>query len=136
MQPEANDDRYQVGYKRPPRDSQFRKGQSGNPKGRKRGAKNMATLLTEALDRTVTLTHQGERRTFSKREVIIEQLVNKAAKADVGAVKLLLDMVNEHEARAGAQSEPAALSEADREALRFICNHRLGGSKGEPDVGS
>jgi len=71
MQPEANDDGYQVGYKRPPRDSQFRKGQSGNPKGRKRGAKNMATLLTEALDRKVTLTHQGERRTFSKREVII-----------------------------------------------------------------
>jgi hypothetical protein len=134
MQPEP--DKYEVGYGRPPLHTQFRKGQSGNPKGRTRGAKNIGTLLTEALDRKVTLTHQGEPRTFSKRELIIEQLVNKSAKGDVRSTKLLLDMVRELEPRAGASAQPAALGEADRQALEFIRNRRLGASEGAPDVRS
>jgi hypothetical protein len=41
---------YEVGYGKPPRHSRFVKGQSGNPRGRPPGAKNMKTLLTKALN--------------------------------------------------------------------------------------
>ena len=40
-----NDDpTYPIGYKKPPRDTQFKPGQSGNFKGRPKGAKNFATV--------------------------------------------------------------------------------------------
>jgi hypothetical protein len=41
---------YPVGYGKPPRHTRFVKGQSGNPRGHPPGAKNIKTLLTQALD--------------------------------------------------------------------------------------
>jgi hypothetical protein len=52
---------YEVGYGKPPRHTRFAKGQSGNPRGRPRGAKNFNTLLEEALDEPVTVTENGGR---------------------------------------------------------------------------
>ena len=38
-----------VGYKRPPRATQFKPGQSGNPKGRTKGSLNIANVLAQTL---------------------------------------------------------------------------------------
>ena len=40
---------YPVGYGKPPAESRFQKGQSGNPGGRPRGTKKLVTLLGEVL---------------------------------------------------------------------------------------
>jgi hypothetical protein len=130
--PSERDD--EVGYKKPPKHSQFKKGQSGNPKGRPRGSRNMATLVGEALDEKVTVTENGRRRKVSKREIIVTQLVNKSAQADLKAMQILLNMMQEIERRAGGSTEPAPLSEADRQVLQLIRNRRLGGPPGKPDV--
>ena len=70
---------YEVGYKKPPVHTRFQKGQSGNPRGRPRGSKNLSTLLIEALDKLVVVTENGKRRKIAKRELGIAQLVNKFA---------------------------------------------------------
>jgi S-adenosylmethionine/arginine decarboxylase-like enzyme len=44
-----------VGYGKPPLHTRFKKGQSGNPRGRPRGAKNLSTLVSDALDQTVVV---------------------------------------------------------------------------------
>ena len=61
---------YEVGYGKPPRHTRFVKGQSGNPRGRPPGAKNMKTLLTKALNELVVVTDNGGRRMVTKREAI------------------------------------------------------------------
>jgi hypothetical protein len=80
-----------VGYRRPPRNRQFKPGQSGNPTGRPKGAKNFATALAEELDAPITATENGKRKTISKREALAKQLVNKAIAGDAKAIPLLLN---------------------------------------------
>ena len=63
---------YEVGYRKPPRHTRFNKGQSGNPKGRPGGAKNLSTLLSEALNEPVIVAENGGRRTISKGQAIIK----------------------------------------------------------------
>jgi hypothetical protein len=96
---------YDVGFGRPPQLTQFKPGQSGNPSGRPRGAKNFATALEEELNTRVTVTENGRRRRISKREVIAKHLVNKAASGDLKAIPLLL---NEARARETNSVNPAA----------------------------
>jgi hypothetical protein len=79
---------YEVGYGKPPLHTRFRKGGSGNPNGRPRGSKSLATLFYEALDQPVVMRRDG--RTKKKREVLVEQLVNRAAGGDHRAMRLLL----------------------------------------------
>lgn len=88
---DQKDDEYEVGYRMPPRSSQFTPGRSGNPKGRPRGSRNASTLLDEALKERVTVSENGRRRKVTKLEVILKQLVNTAAKGDHRATRLLLE---------------------------------------------
>ena len=111
---------YAVGYGKPPRHPRFQKGRSGNPKGRPKGSKNFATLLTEALDEKVQVTEDGKRRRVTKRELVIKQLVNKSASADLRAIKQLTDIVQGVERRSEAASAPPprpAFTAADEEVI-------------------
>ena len=78
---------YAVGYREPPVHTRFKKGQSGNPRGRPRGSKNNATLLREALDQTVAINENGRRRHIRSREAMYTQLANKAAQGDHRAIQ-------------------------------------------------
>jgi hypothetical protein len=114
---------YAVGYRKPPRHAGFQKGRSGNPKGRPKGSKNLATLLNQALDETVMVTEDGRRCRVTKREQVITQLVNKSAAADLRAIKQLTDIVQRVERRnegSEAPSERAKLLAPDREVVELF----------------
>ncbi|MDA8048577.1 MAG: DUF5681 domain-containing protein [Rhodospirillales bacterium] len=122
-----------VGYGRPPQHTRFAKGRSGNPKGRPKGAKNFATLVTGALDERVVVKENGKRRSITKRQAIITQLVNKSAAADLKAIALLLGMVQQIEARGTAAGASVALTtEADRQVMLTLAA-RLHAAKQGPD---
>jgi hypothetical protein len=87
---EKQEGNYEVGYRKPPRHAQFKKGRSGNPKGRPRGSKSATTILKNALLEEVTATMNGHKRTLSKYEAIIIRLVNKALEGDHRAIEYLL----------------------------------------------
>ena len=120
MPPDQKRD-YEVGYGKPPRHTRFTKGQSGNPRGRPPGAKNLKTLLSDALNEFVIVSENGVRRKITKREAIVTQLVNRSASADFRAIKILLDMVRDIE----SQTEPASVetspfSEADEKVIEQL----------------
>jgi Family of unknown function (DUF5681) len=119
--PPDRDREYEVGYGKPPRHSRFAKGQSGNPRGRPAGAKNLSTLLSDALNETVVVTENGGRRMVSKRQAIITQLVNRSATADFRATKILLDIMRKIEVQnESASPETSAFGEADEKVLEGL----------------
>ena len=76
---------YAANYRKPPEHIRFKKGQSGNPRGRP--AKNLPALLAAALNEKVIVTENGKRRQVTKREAVIAQLVNKSASAELHAAQ-------------------------------------------------
>jgi hypothetical protein len=88
---------YEVGFGKPPREKRFRAGQSGNPRGRPRGAKNFATAIEDELQTRITVTENGKRKRISKRQVIAKHLVNKAAAGDLKAMPLLFNETRPNE---------------------------------------
>ena len=110
---------YQIGYGKPPRGRPFQKGQSGNPRGPR--TKNLSALLIAALNEPAYITIDGKRRKITKHEAIVTQMVNKSAKADLRATKMLFDMMKEVEQKAGAVApEPAKLTAPDREVVELF----------------
>jgi Family of unknown function (DUF5681) len=90
---------YKVGPGCPPKEYQFKKGQSGNPNGAKPKAPSLAPdlkkLLEQALDRTITLTQGEESRTLTLFAAGIEQLVKQYVKGDRHARKELFALAQQ-----------------------------------------
>jgi hypothetical protein len=84
---------YEVGYGKPPVGSRFKKGQSGNPKGRPKGSENFATMMRRILTQQVVINENGRRKVVTKMELATTQLVNKAASGDMVAMRYLMPVM-------------------------------------------
>ncbi len=82
--------RRDVGYCRPPKEMQFKKGQSGNPSGRPKGTINLATALTRTLSKTIEVEEDGKKETITKMEAAVRRLVDEALTGSMQAFRVLL----------------------------------------------
>lgn len=71
----------------------YKKGQSGNPKGRPKGSKNRSTIVKEILNLMVQVKDdEGNNKWQSNEYLIVQAMVNKAIeKGDVAAFNALYD---------------------------------------------
>jgi Family of unknown function (DUF5681) len=101
---DADPPKDQVGYKRPPIETRWKKGQSGNPSGKRKKDASFAKAVMDALSEKVTLVGKdGKRRKCTKFELSIIQLVNKAAAGDLRATKEVTALYREVQPQAAPE---------------------------------
>lgn len=131
--PDTNDF-YEVGYRKPPSGTRFVKGKSGNPKGRPKGSKNLASVLAKVGREPVRVSGKNGSRTITKLEACVLQLINQAASGELRATREFLHLVKAHED--SEQDSPGTLvpDERDRAVMASIierirqCGDQLAGT--------
>jgi Family of unknown function (DUF5681) len=104
----------EVGYGRPPRAHRFKPGQSGNPRGRPKGAKNEPTILNNLLHRRIEVREGGRARKVTVFEAILLRFTEDALK---GNTKTAAFLFNRYAAAHGEAQPNDDISDDDREVL-------------------
>jgi hypothetical protein len=85
-----NGDNKDVGYRRPPKSTQFKPGQTGNPKGRPKNVRNFKTDLRDELSELITVRENGQERRITKLRALVKALVAAAIKGDMRAANAIV----------------------------------------------
>jgi hypothetical protein len=113
-----------VGYRKPPMATRFKPGVSGNPNGRRKGSKNLKTLIKEALTAKVVIQEGSKSRQVSKFEGVILRQLQNALKGNDRAAMAVFKMATELDFLEDNQANPAeaaaALSSMDEQILEQL----------------
>ena len=71
---------YKIGFAKPPKNTQFKKGKSGNPKGRPRKSINTINFMEKEFQSEIQVKEGGNTTILTKQQAIIKQVINQAAK--------------------------------------------------------
>lgn len=118
--PEDEDPHYEVGYGKPPRETRFQKGRSGNLCGRPRGSKNLATVVLRESRQKVVVNGPRGTRTVTKVEAAVMQLGNKSVQGDLRATREFLPLIQRSEESAASETQTISVSELDRQMMESL----------------
>ncbi len=108
---------YEVGFRKPPKSGQFMKGVSGNPKGRPAGSLNLQTIVENELAAKIPITENGKRKSISKGEALVKQLINSGLSGKLRAVADALALW----AAIGTPADPdKPITESQQEVLKLL----------------
>lgn len=95
-----------IGYGHPPKSARWKKGETGNRFGRRKGSRNFLKVLEDILSEKLKIVKDnGEQIKISKKEVIFHQAVNKACKGDLKALALILPKIELIDIKAEERTE-------------------------------
>ena len=84
---------YEIGYRRPPRHSQFKKGVSSNPRGRpRRFNPEIGDVVYSFLSAKAQYREKGQTKQTSRLELAIKHHINAALNGNVASTIMLLKM--------------------------------------------
>jgi uncharacterized protein DUF5681 len=107
-----------VGYGKPPKHTQFKPGQSGNPKGRPKGIQNLNTDLEQELAVKILVTEGGAQQETTKQRAMLKSLFAKALNGDVRASGVLINLILGLEQTRIASQSTEAMAEEDLAILK------------------
>ena len=117
---------YDVGYKKPPKQGQFKSGQSGNPKGRPKGLQNLSTDLQEELEQKILITEANKSQEVTKQRAMIKTLFAKALKGETRAANVLIGLILGIEQANKNSADGTPLTEEDQAILAAYTKQLLG----------
>ena len=94
-----------MGYKKPPIESRWTKGLSGNERGRPKGSRNLTTITKKILDEKIVVTVGGQRKHITKLEAAIINQTNKAVGGDHKSLRMMIELYKQA-CPPGSPSEP------------------------------
>jgi hypothetical protein len=94
MTDEPKSEDHEVGYGKPPREHQFKKGDGRARPGRPKRSLNLKTDLLAELGEIVPLRLNGTQRNISKQRAVLKVLMTKAIQGDMRATQALLSLMN------------------------------------------
>ncbi len=85
-----------VGYGKPPKHTRFKKGQSGNPRGRPKGSKNLSTIMKDLLGRPVTIKQNGRERRVPFCEAFVHRLASRSLEGSPRDMIALMKAIHDY----------------------------------------
>ena len=95
MSKDKTQDDNEVGYGKPPKNTQFQKGVSGNPKGRPKKCRNFYEILIRESESLMPITENGKRKRLSKDEVAIKQLLSQVIRRKSSAQRMYFPLLQQ-----------------------------------------
>lgn len=108
---------YKVGKGRPPKHTRFRRGQSGNPSGKKKGTRSLKADVDDELRAIVSITENGRPRKITKQQLLVKSTLAKAIKGDNRATQQIFELVHRHLGTGDEASRQDALPAEDQAIL-------------------
>ena len=127
------EDPYEVGYKKPPRNNRFKKGTSGNPKGRPKDSRNLASIMESLLEQPVAVVMDGIQKQVSGREAIAFRIFQKALGGDAKAIEILRETDRALAQRMADLQEAVVAEEIANETDQEILEHFLNAHKAKTE---
>ena len=121
----SDDENDGVGYRRPPRATRFKKGQSGNPQGRPRRARNIATELRVALDAKIAVRENGKAVKLSKGAALAKSIVARALNGDMRAFDAILRILPDRFATIEPPDTQQGLTADEQAIVERLVTRRL-----------
>ena len=129
----ANGKPYEVGYGKPPRQHQFKPGQSGNPTGRERGSRGLKTDLKAELEARMTIRINNEPVSDTRQRLLLRALASRAAAGDVRAASVVIPLIIQVLGIEDRGTDRKKLSSLDQSILDDMLRS-LGVEDGDPGV--
>ncbi len=87
---------YEVGCGKPPKEHQFKPGQSGNPRGRPRSKKSGSTDISELLGEPIKVTTGGKVRDMGPFEASLRKLAKRAVGGHLPSILKFIKICEEY----------------------------------------
>ena len=123
---------YKVGKGRPPKHTRYKKGQSGNPSGRKK-LPDVAQAAARVLEQKISVTQDGVRKRMPGIDALLSKAFAKALTGDMRAAEFLIKIVaNDNARRVDDGQEEAEHDAADADIIeryyeRYVPRRKAGG---------